>query len=227
MKKIISALLGMVLLGTVIPYRALGAVAQSEPQALVEKAQITLREFSKDPQMDWFRNALKDAKGVLVVPGLIKGGLIFGGSGGKGVFFIKEKNGLCKGPAFYNMGSLTFGLQIGGEKAQLVILAMSDSAIKAMLSPQFKMGGDASVAAGPVGVGSAGQVTPTAAFVAFSKNKGLFGGLTVEGAVVTINKDYNMVYYGKNLDTTDILILGKTGTSGGLCAMVERPHMVK
>ena len=85
---------------------------------------------------------------------------ILGGSGGSGVYFSTDpKTGECRGPAFYGMGSVTYGLQIGAEKAEVVILAMTDEAVNAMLSPQFKLGADASIAAGPVGAGTAGEAS--------------------------------------------------------------------
>ena len=228
MKRLLVALLGVTVLTFGVAFTAY-AGAPSEAKVLVDQAQLTLRDFQAAPEMSWFREALADAKGVLVVPSLVKAGLVFGGSGGKGVYFIRDGNtGLCKGPAFYNLGSITFGLQIGIEQAEIVILAMSDEAVRAMLSPQFKLGADASIAAGPVGIGAAGHAgLPGSAFIVFSRAKGAFVGLTVEGAVVTVDKDYNAIYYGKAVDTNDILIAGKSGPSGGLCAMIERPAIKK
>lgn len=224
MKKIlIAAILSVAALSLGMPYKAY-AVTPSEAQVLVDQARITLSDFRHDPRMGWFRKAMRDAKGVLVVPNMVKGGFMFGGSGGTGVFFTKNTvTGLCKGPAFYNMGSVTFGLQAGLEKAEVVIFAMNDAAVTAMLSPQFKLGADASAALGPIGKGAAGQAgLPASSFIVFSKNKGVYGGLTVDGTIVTVNRDYNLTYYGKNVDPTDILVSGASGNSGGLCPAFER-----
>jgi len=176
----VAALAALALLVAGAARTAFAAAGPTDQQVLVEQAQITLGEFQAAPEMGYFRDVLKDARGVLIVPTLYKAGLIFGGSGGKGVYLARDKKtGAWRGPAFYNMGSFTFGLQIGGEAEQVIILAMTDGAVKAMLSPQFKLGGDASVAIGPVGVGASGNASlPVAAFVSFARTKGAFAGLT-------------------------------------------------
>ena len=226
MKRFLTVLLGIAAFTIGVSLQAYAA-EPNEQQVLVEQAQITLRDFQKAPEMEWFRDALPKSKGVLIVPNLVKAGLIFGGSGGSGVYFSKDKNGECRGPAFYGMGSLTFGLQIGAEKSEVVILAMTDQAVNAMLSPQFKLGADVSIAAGPVGVGAAGEASPipAAAFVAFVRSKGVFAGLTVEGGIVAAQGESNAKYYGKAVTPADILISGKAGSRGGaICAMIEKPY---
>ena len=199
----------------------------NEQQVLVDQAQLTLGDFQKAPEMAWFREALPKAKGVLIVPSLVKAGFIFGGSGGNGVYFTKDqKSGVCRGPAFYGMGSVTYGLQIGAEKSEVIILAMTDKAVDAMLSPQFKLGADVSIAAGPVGVGAAGEASPlpAATFIAFVRSKGVFAGLTIEGGIVAAKGKYNASYYGKAVSPADILISGIAVPSKGgrICAMIER-----
>jgi len=226
MKKLLVVLLGVAAFTVGLSLQAYAA-EPNEQQILVDQAQIVLRDFQKAPEMEWFRDALPKAKGVLIVPGLIKAGLILGGSGGNGVYFtVDNKTGECKGPAFYGMGSVTYGLQIGAEKAEVVILAMTDQAVNAMLSPQFKLGADASIAAGPVGVGTAGQASPlpAAAFIAFSRAKGAFVGLTIEGAIVASKGEYDDAYYGVPVTATDILIKGVPETASGrkICAMLGR-----
>ncbi len=218
-----ACFLSVAAFGLSMPLKAY-AVTPSQAQILVYQAKLTLNDFRNDPDMSWFRRAMKNSKGVLVVPDLVKVGFMLGGSGGAGVFFMKDPaSGLCKGPAFYNMGSFTVGLQAGFEKAAVVIFAMDDTAVNAMLSPQFKLGADASAALGLMGKGAAAQASlPASSFIVFSRNKGVYGGLTFEGTVVTINKDYNRTYYGKNLSPAEILIAGETGNAGGLCPAFER-----
>jgi hypothetical protein len=101
------------------------------------------------------------------------------------------------------MGSITFGLQIGGEAAEVVLMIRSDKGRRALLAREFKLGGDASVAAGPTGAGA--QVA-TADVLAFSRTKGLFGGLTVEGAVIEPKDAWNKAYYGQSVSVEDVLI---------------------
>jgi lipid-binding SYLF domain-containing protein len=224
MKGLFMAFLGVTMLAVSVPAYAL---EPNEQQVLVDQAQITLRDFQKAPEMAWFRETLPKAKGVLIVPSLVKAGFILGGSGGSGVYFTKDKTGECRGPAFYGMGSLTYGLQIGAEKSEVIILAMTDKAVNAMLSPQFKLGADVSIAAGPVGAGAAGEASPVpaAAFVAFVRSKGIFAGLTVEGGIVAAQGESNAKYYGKAVTPADILISGKAGSRGGaICSMIEKPY---
>ena len=180
------------------------AQAASEQQDLVNKATKTVEDFKAHPDMTWFRDQLPNAKAVVVIPVLLKAGFIFGGSGGHGVLLALDKDdGSWSYPAFNFMGSVTFGLQIGGEAAQVVLMVMTDKGVNAMLSTEFKLGADASLAAGPVG---AGAQAATADVLAFSMNKGLFGGLTVEGAVIKPRDSWNEAYYNKPVDTVDIIV---------------------
>ena len=176
----------------------------ADARDLVDKAKRTIENFKADPDMGWFRDNLPDAKAVMVVPVLIKGGFIFGGSGGHGVVLWRDDaSGRWSYPSFTFMGALTFGLQIGGEVAEVVLMIRSDRGRRALLSREFKLGGDASVAAGPTGAGA--QIA-TADVLAFSRTKGLFGGLTVEGAVIEPKEKWNQAYYGQAASPEDVLI---------------------
>jgi lipid-binding SYLF domain-containing protein len=185
------------------------ALASSEAdrrkaEGIVTRAEKTLKDFASDPDMSWFRDNLKKAKGIMIVPTMGKGGLIFGGYGGSGVLLgHDEKKNEWTYPAFYTMGAVTFGLQIGGAADQVILVIMTKKGMDAMLSTEFKLGADVSVAAGPVGKGVSGQ---TADVLAFARSKGVFGGLTVEGAVVKIRNGWNEAYYGKSVRPSDILI---------------------
>ncbi len=177
---------------------------KAEAQEIVDKAKMTFENFTADPNMGWFRTHIKDTKGVFVVPMLLKAGFIFGGSGGSGVMLSREKKtGKWSNPAFYTMGSVTFGLQIGGEAAEVVLLVMTQRGMDAMLSTKFQLGADVSVAVGPVG---AGAQAATADILQFARAKGAFGGLTVEGAVIGIRNKWNNAYYGKEVSPMDILV---------------------
>ncbi len=176
----------------------------TDARDLVDKAKQTIEDFKADPDMSWFRDNLPDAKAVMVVPVLIKGGFIIGGSGGHGVVLWRDStSGRWSYPSFNFMGSITFGLQIGGEAAEVVLMIRSDKGRRALLSREFKLGGDVSVAAGPTGAGA--QVA-TADVLAFSRTKGLFGGLTVEGAVIEPKEKWNQAYYGQAASAEDVLI---------------------
>ena len=180
------------------------AQAASEQQQLVDKATQTIKDFKAHPDMTWFRDHLPNAKAVVIVPVLLKAGFIFGGSGGHGMLLVRGKDGKSWSyPAFNFMGSVTFGLQIGGEAAQIVLMIMTDKGVNAMLSTELKLGADVSLAAGPIGAGAAASTTDV---LAFSMDKGLFGGLTIEGAVIKPRDEWNAAYYCKAIDTVDIVI---------------------
>ncbi len=173
-------------------------------EEIVTRAEKTFKDFAADPDMGWFRDHLKEAKGILIVPTMGKGGLIFGGYGGSGALLgHDDKAGEWTYPAFYTMGAVTFGLQIGGAADQVILVIMTKKGMDALLSTEFKLGADVSVAAGPVGKGVSGQ---TADVLSFARSKGVFGGLTIEGAVVKIRDGWNAAYYNKSVRPSDILL---------------------
>ncbi len=194
---------------------ALGACTsdtEDEQQALVENANASAKRFSADPDMAWFREHLDDAEGLLIIPTSIKGGFIIGGSGGSGVMLARRPDIEWSYPAFYTMGSVTFGLQIGGEVQEIVLVIMSKAGRDAMLTNEFKLGADISVAAGPVGAGAKAQ---TADVLAFSRTKGgLYGGLNLEGAVIATREGWNRAYYGEDVRAIDILVTGTARNPG-------------
>ena len=181
------------------------AHAQSEQQALVNEAAKTFSNFVRDPDMTWIQQNLGRAKGVLIAPEVVKAGFIFGGSGGRAILLAKDpKTGKWVGPAFYGMATASVGFQAGVAVSEVVTLVMTQKGMDSLLSPSFKVGGDASVAAGPVGAGTKADVV--ADLIAFSRSKGVYGGLNLDGTVVNTSDDWNQAYYGKKLLSTDILV---------------------
>lgn len=187
------------------PGTATAAKDADDLQELVDEAKHTVSAFRRDDNMSWFRNNLHRAKALVVIPNMVKGGFILGGSGGNGVMLARDaKTGSWSYPAFYTMGSVTLGLQIGGEVSEIVLMIMTEDGRDAMLGDEFKLGGDVSVAVGPVGAGGKAQ---TADVLAFSRTKGgLYGGLNIEGAVMATREDWNRLYYQGDPRATDILI---------------------
>jgi lipid-binding SYLF domain-containing protein len=180
----------------------------TEQQVIVDEAVLSLRNFKGDPNMEWFRENLKKAKGLVIFPKLYKGGFILGGSGGRGVLLVQDpasKN--WSGPAFYTIGSVSFGLQIGGQMAEVVMMVMTQEGLENLYSTDVKLGADASVAAGPVGVGASGAVAMvTADFLSFARAKGAYVGVSLEGSVVKVNGDHNKAFYGRSVRPVDIVI---------------------
>jgi len=175
---------------------------------LVEKARMTLDSFDRAKEMSAFRDLLKDARGVFIAPQILKGAFIVGASGGSGVFMVRDtRTGKWSQPAFYTIGSASFGLQIGGQASEVVLLAMTDRGVSALLSNSVKLGADVGVAAGPVGMGaSAATANLSADILSFARSRGLFAGISLDGAVVAVRDSLNHAYYGAQVTPTDILV---------------------
>jgi SH3 domain-containing YSC84-like protein 1 len=173
-------------------------------QKLVDDAKYTGENFGGAPELQWVRDNVGRAKGVVIAPSVIKGGFIIGGSGGGAVLLARNpQSGIWSYPAFYSVGSVTFGLQIGGEVSEVILLIMTQKGLDSLLTTDVKLGGDISVAAGPVGVGAKAA---TADVLSFNRSKGLYGGLTLEGAIVATEGGLNSAYYGRSVSTMDILM---------------------
>jgi len=184
---------------------AFPAFAQNEAADHVSRALTTFSNFERDPQMTWFQEHVARARGILIVPEVVRAGFVFGGSGGRGVLVVRDpKTNRVSAPAFYSLATASFGLQAGVDVSEVVMLAMTEKAVNSLLSNSFKLGGDASIAAGPVGAGAKANVV--ADFISFSRAKGLYGGLNLDGTVITVNNDWAQTYYGKPVLAPDILI---------------------
>jgi lipid-binding SYLF domain-containing protein len=181
------------------------AYAQSEQQKLVAASETTFANFVRDPDMTWFQQNVGRAKAGLIAPEVVKAGFIFGGSGGRAVLVAKDaKSGKWAGPAFYTLATASVGFQAGVAVSEAVTLVMTEKGMNSLLASSFKMGGDASVAAGPVGAGAKSDVV--ADLVTFSRSKGVYGGLNLDGTVVKTSDDWNDAYYGKKVLPPDILV---------------------
>jgi lipid-binding SYLF domain-containing protein len=183
-----------------------GALAQSEQQKLVDSADKSLSNFLRDPDMTWLQENIHRAKAVIIAPEVAKAGFIFGGSGGRAVVIAHDaKSGKWSGPAFYTMATASVGFQAGISVSEVVTLVMTDKGFNSLLATSFKVGGDASVAAGPVGAGAKSDVV--ADLVSFARAKGVYGGLNLDGTVIKASDDWNELYYQKKpILAPDILV---------------------
>jgi len=202
----------ILLVAALLSFSAIPAKADDPPSAeaqeLVNKARLSFESLLRDPNMTWFRDHLKDAKGILIVPQLLKAAFFVGGSGGSGVLLARdEKTGEWSEPAFYTVGSGSFGLQFGAEASEVVLLIMTQRGVEALLTSTLKLGGDVSVAIGPVGGGVQGATANLSAdILSFARSKRLIAGISLEGAVVAARDDWNNDYFGKAVRTLDILM---------------------
>jgi lipid-binding SYLF domain-containing protein len=188
------------------------ALAQSDQDKLVADARTTLNNFMRDPDQTWIHDNIGRAKALLISPQIVKAGFIFGGSGGRGVLVAREPSGRWVGPAFYTLATGSVGFQAGIAVSETIVMVMTDKGMNSLLATTFKMGGDASIAAGPVGAGAKSDVV--ADLISFSRSKGVYGGLNLDGTVVKTSDDWNDAYYGKKVLPPDILVRASAHNMG-------------
>jgi lipid-binding SYLF domain-containing protein len=210
MKKTFSLLL-MGCMGMFGTY-ALAGSAREDSVDRLQKSVAVLHAVMSTPDKGIPEEVLSGAKCILVVPDLIKGGFIFGGKHGRGVASCRTSNG-WSAPAFVSVGGGSWGLQIGVEGVDLVMLVMNEQGFQHLLSSKFALTGEGSVAAGPVGRhASAGtDWKMNTEVLTYSRSKGVFAGLTLEGAVVEQDNDSTHAIYGKHMMFRNILD-GKAST---------------
>jgi lipid-binding SYLF domain-containing protein len=198
------------IIGFTVPATAAGTSAQ---QGLVDAARVTFNDFMRAESMSWVRDHLHEIKALLIIPSLLRGGFIIGGSGGRGVLLVKDSTtGQWSQPAFYTIGSFQLGLLIGGEAAEVLMLIRTQEAVDKLLASSFKFGGDLAITVGPVGGGA--KSTITADIYSFSLSKGLYIGISMDGSVVATRDDWNTAYYGRAVTPADIFILNSVSNPG-------------
>ena len=210
MKKTMSLLL-MSAIGMFGTYAWAGS-AREDSVARLQSSVDVIHAIMATPDKGIPEEVLNDAKCILVVPNMIKGGFVFGGKHGRGVASCRTAEG-WSAPAFVSVGGGSAGLQIGLEGVDLVMLVMNQQGFQQLLSSKFELTGEGSVAAGPVGRhASAGtDWKMTTEVLTYSRSKGVFAGLTLEGAVVEQDNDSTRAIYGKDMEFRNILS-GKVAT---------------
>jgi SH3 domain-containing YSC84-like protein 1 len=216
-KLLLLSILSLVALGT---FAWAGSNKDDSVDRLKNAANV-LHEVTAAPDKGIPEEVLNSAKCVVVVPHLIKGGFIVGGKHGRGVATCRTSTG-WSAPAFISVGGGSWGLQIGAEGVDLVMLIMNDKGLEHLLSSKFQISGEGSAAAGPVGRhASAGTDWKlNTEILTYSRSKGVFGGLTLEGAVIEPDKDSTEAVYGQDEPFRDVLT-GKVATPPVAAPFVE------
>lgn len=186
-------------------------------QQIVDKAQLTLEAFASDSQLkDVFKQLSKEARALFIIPQFMRGAFIFGGAGGSGVLIARdERTGKWGDPVFYNIGSASFGAQIGADVSEMVLVVRTRKGLEEFYTNDFKLGANAGMATGPVGGGMAAQGI-TADIISYARQKGAFAGMAVDGAFVSVSNDSNQAYYGKSVRPTDIIVKKDIGNPKSL-----------
>lgn len=179
--------------------------ASTEAKGVVDRATATVKAFAADKDYVSLPGLMAKAKAVLVYPQIIEGGFIIGGSGGTGVLLVRdEMSGNFSAPAFYSMGGISLGFLAGGQAAEVLLLINSQNALDSMLSTKVKLGGNASYAVGPKGIGQGATIN--ADIISYSKAKGAYAGIALDGQVIDVRESLNAAFYGKPASPVDILV---------------------
>jgi lipid-binding SYLF domain-containing protein len=184
------------------------AASRNEDVHRLNRAAEVFNEIMQTPEKGIPDRLLEKASCIAVVPGLTKAGLGIGGKFGKGVVMCRNEGGAgWSAPGFITVEGGSVGLQIGVEKVDLVMLIMNRDGMNKLLGDKFTLGGDASVAAGPVGRDAAADtdIKMTAQILTYSRAKGVFAGLSLQGAVVKPDKDANRDFYGRGISMKEVL----------------------
>ena len=175
---------------------------------LVESAKV-FEEMTQMPDEGIPQDLIKDCRAIVIIPSAVGGGFIIGGKYGQGVILAKGKRrGEWSAPAVYNLAGASIGWQIGGQATDIILLVMTERGLDGLMQSKFKLGGDASVAAGPVGREAevSTDLQLKGGILSYSRSRGAFIGLKIEGGMLAMNKEANISLYGKALSPRDILI---------------------
>ncbi len=194
----------ILLVGVILGLCGIGFAQKLDNKAedRVQGAATVLDEIMATPDKAIPEEILKSAECVAVVPSLLKGGFVVGGAYGRGVASCrveKDKATVWSAPAFFTVSGGSFGFQIGGQAVDLVLLIMNKDGMNHLLASKFKLGADASAAAGPVGRHAEGSTDwkMRAQVLTYSRARGLFAGVTLNGAVIKQDKDSTRGFYGR------------------------------
>lgn len=187
--------------------------ANATEQDIVDRSAVTVREFRHMPEKGLPPRILRHARGLAIIS-VVKGAFIFSGKAGEGVVVARTGRG-WSGPSFIGTGGAGWGLQFGAEVTDFIFVLNNDAAVRAFSrGGNVTLGADASVAAGPVGRAAEANVAPRAAVYSYSRSKGLFAGVSLEGAVIATRKGANDRYYGRPVTAQEILQGRATAPAG-------------
>jgi len=183
------------------------AWAANNGQDTVDHAVVTLQDLRGDQEFGNARTLLHRARAVLIAPRIFKAGFFVGGEGGNAVLMVRGRRGWSN-PAFYTVGSASFGLQIGAQESEMIMFIMSDRAVQALMRDNFKIGANAGVAVVTLGSTVEGATTANAGadIVIWASASGAYAGISLDGTVVAPDRDVDANFYGRSVSSTDIVI---------------------
>lgn len=182
------------------------ARAQTSQQVTVDGARKVLADLRHDKAFGNAAQLMRQAKAVFIVPKLIKGGFIVGGEGGNGVLMVHRK-GSWSAPGFFAIGAGSFGLQVGLEQSEMIMLIMTQKGLDGVLRDNFKIGAQAGITVATLGSGVEGAIGGASLpdVVVWSSSTGVYGGLTIDGSVIRAEPNQDSTFYGRAVTSRDVL----------------------
>ncbi|MBR1672396.1 MAG: lipid-binding SYLF domain-containing protein [Fretibacterium sp.] len=183
-----------------------GASAVTSAQTIISGAISVVEKASAQKDADGMADTLRGAYAVAIVPSMFKAGFLVGGEYGEGLL-LRRQDGKWYGPSFYNLGGGSFGLQIGATEISLLMAVINQKGVKAFLSSKTKLGGEFTVAAGPLGrsAEAATDAQAKASIYSYSMSRGLFAGVSLDGSVISVSVKRNEEYWKKKVSAKDAL----------------------
>ena len=181
----------------------------SKQRKILRTSQLILEEIQKSPDQQIPMNLISKAKAIIVFPTMLKAGFFVGARYGQGIAAVRtEETGEWGPPAFLYTTGGSFGFQFGMEAVDLILLVMSKRGLEGLLNEQFTLGGDIAISAGPVGrhAEASADVFMQGEIYSYSRSKGLFGGVSLKGTIITTDSDANLAYYGHPYTLEEILL---------------------
>jgi len=181
----------------------------SKQRKILRTSQFVLEEIQKSPDQQIPMNLISKAKAIIVFPTMLKAGFFVGARYGKGIASVRsEETGEWGPPAFLFTTGGSFGFQFGAQAIDLILLVMSQRGLEGLLNEQFTLGGDIAISTGPVGrhAEASADVFMQGEIYSYSRSKGLFGGVSLKGTIITSDSDANLTYYGHPYTSKEILL---------------------
>jgi lipid-binding SYLF domain-containing protein len=191
---------------------------------LVEESGLVLEQIQQMPEQNIPDDLLRDCSAIMIFPSTISAGFILGGKYGQGIMMVKDdKTHQWSAPAIFTIAGGSWGLQIGGQATDFVLLVMNRRSVDGILDGKFKLGADASVAGGPVGraAEASTDIQLKGGILSYSRSRGLFAGVKLEGAVIAQHWDGDKELYGKSLSAREIMIENKAKMPGSADALLK------
>jgi lipid-binding SYLF domain-containing protein len=225
MKRMRRLLVSLLALTAALPAAAM-AQTKEEAERIIEKSKIVVEEMMTSSDKVVPQDLLRDSAGLAIIPEMIKGGFIIGGSYGKGVV-LAHKDGKWTGPAFIYLGAGSLGLQIGVEVVDLILVVVGQETMDSFLKASFKLGGDVAIAAGPYGAQAtaATDILLKGGIFSYSRAQGLFAGVSLEGAGMGTQSELNRAYY--DLESAKSILYGEVPATPAAQRLIDAIDKLK